>query len=77
MCVWGKTKKVKVLIPSDLSYTGKQRYAFKAIDFCIADIVKMLNRCGVVTIASCCGHGKRNGEILLQDGRKLIIKGGK
>lgn len=29
---------------------------------------------GVDMRASCCGHGKGPGEILLQDGRRLVIE---
>jgi DNA-binding NtrC family response regulator len=44
------------------------------IDYCIADIVAALNAGGIVTIASCCGHGKTDGIISLEDGRELLIK---
>jgi hypothetical protein len=43
------------------------------VDSCIAPIVRALNAMGVVTVASCCGHGKRPGNIALADGRELII----
>lgn len=43
------------------------------IDSCIADIVLALNDCGIKTIASCCGHFNRWGNIVLDDGRELII----
>ena len=46
----------------------------QGIDFCIADIVAMLNAANIKTIASCCGHGKIDGVINLEDGRELIIK---
>lgn len=39
----------------------------------IADIVKALNDGGIKTIASCSGHGERNGNIALKDGREFII----
>ena len=44
------------------------------IDFCISDIVASLNASGIETVASCCGHGKDDGSILLDDGRILIVK---
>lgn len=47
------------------------------IDYCIADIVAALNAANIPTIASCCGHLKINGNIVLEDGRELIIKRGK
>lgn len=39
----------------------------------IADIVSALNAGGVPTVASCSGHGERNGIVSLADGRELII----
>lgn len=39
----------------------------------IADLVRALNAGGVRTIASCSGHGEKNGSILLADGRELVI----
>ena len=47
------------------------------IDLCIADIVAALNAANIITTASCCGHGKMTGNILLEDGRKIIIEKGK
>ena len=44
------------------------------IDFCIADIVAALNAANIVTVASCCGHGKQDGSIALENGRTLTIK---
>ena len=43
------------------------------IDECIKPIIEALNDGGVKTIASCCGHGNRPGNIALADGRELII----
>ena len=45
------------------------------IDLCIADIVAALNAANIVTVASCCGHGKMPGNIILKDGRELIVNG--
>ena len=42
-------------------------------DPCIAPIVSALNAAGIRTIASCCGHNKMDGSILLADGRDLRI----
>lgn len=42
-------------------------------DPCIAPLVAALNEGGVPTIASCCGHGKWPGAIVLADGRELHI----
>lgn len=43
------------------------------IDNCIAPLVKALNSAGLVTIASCCGHGKQPGSIVFVDGREIRI----
>ena len=44
------------------------------IDGCIASIVEALNKDGVRTIASCCGHEKIDGSIILADGRELLVR---
>lgn len=74
MCKWGTETELPVTIPEHLSHTGVERHAVKGIDSCIADTVRALNAGGVVTISSCCGHGKQDGSILLADGRELVIK---
>ena len=54
---------------------NKQRGSCRAnVDACIAPLVKSLNDAGIETLASCCGHGKIDGNIALKDGRELIIK---
>lgn len=75
MCKWGTDELVEVTIPADLSHTGKAHKKLVGIDECIASIVKALEKGGVMMRASCCGHGKTDGKILLQDGRELIIQG--
>ncbi|MFH1624348.1 MAG: hypothetical protein ABID54_04230 [Pseudomonadota bacterium] len=46
----------------------------QGIDFCIADIVAALNAANIITVASCCGHGKMDGLISLGDGREIALK---
>lgn len=43
-------------------------------DPCLVPLIKALNDGGVRTVASCCGHGCRNGSIILADGRELVIR---
>jgi len=43
------------------------------IDRCICRLVRTLNNAGYETVASCCGHGHRPGNIALADGRELVI----
>lgn len=52
-----------------LTIRGKVRN----IDNCIEPLVRALNENGFSTDASCCGHGHRPGNIMLSDGRELII----
>lgn len=59
-----------VLVPI-LSSDGRWQTA--AVDVCIAPLVQALNAGGIATIASCCGHGRRPGNIALRDGREFII----
>lgn len=74
MCEVGEYELVKVKVPADLSHTGKAYWKKKQIDKCIAPIVKALQEGGIDMRGSCCGHGKMDGDIHLQDNRILIIK---
>ena len=69
MCKWGKYKKVDLCKPIKIS---KRDFAW--VDSCLADIVQALNDANIETLGCCCGHGKDNGDIMLADGRQLIIK---
>ena len=46
----------------------------QCIDYCIHQVVAALNAGGVRTVGSCCGHGTMKGNIILEDGRVLIIE---
>jgi len=65
-CGGKKTYENQVFMPIN----GKVRN----IDWCIHSIVAALNASGIYTSACCCGHGKQDGRIDLEDGRILIIK---
>lgn len=69
MCRWGTDVLMKVGLRQD----GKIRKKIIAVDQCIAPIVRALNKSGIETVASCCGHGKHLGDIMLADGRELLI----
>lgn len=43
------------------------------VDAEIVDLVRLLNAGGFPTKASCSGHGHRPADIVLQDGREIII----
>lgn len=45
-------------------------------DPCLEPIIRALNDAGVQTVASCCGHYHRPGNIALADGRELVIARG-
>jgi hypothetical protein len=61
MCEWGNTKVIEI------DGVGRD------IDSCIVSIVVALNEAGMKTIASCCGHGKQPGSVVLEDGREIRI----
>ena len=45
----------------------------RSIDHCIHRIVAALNAVNIPTVACCCGHGAVKGNIVLEDGRVLLI----
>lgn len=73
MCEHGDTVDLLVLVPGYLAAEGVDTWKVKEIDRCIAPIVKALNDASVHTVASCCGHGKTHGSIVLADDRDLRI----
>ena len=73
MCDYGNQVILNVPIPGHLSFEGVDVWKDKPIDSCIAPIVKALNDAGIYTVASCCGHGKGGGSIILWDDRELVL----
>lgn len=63
-----------VTVAADLSHTGDAYQRPFGIDACIAPLVDALNRAGITTRQSCCGHGQGDGRIDLADGRLLTIR---
>ncbi|WP_026702845.1 hypothetical protein [Salibacterium aidingense] len=55
MCLYGIYKNVNIINPD-------QNRSVVPVDACIADEIKFLNDNSVITLASCCGHG-RAGQI--------------
>lgn len=74
MCEHGNTVNLWVTIPADLCHSGRQEEKIKPIDRCISDLVLALEDAGVVMRGSCCGHGKEDGVIVLNDGRSLWVR---
>ena len=68
-----ETVNVLVKIPADLSFNSKEHWKEAPIDACLAPIVEALQKAGIDMRGSCCGHGRGEGDIHLQDGRALII----
>ena len=66
MCKKGTIEKVLVK-------NLKGKWEEEGIDKCIAPIVEALQKGGIYTKTSCCGHGRPLGSIFLQDGRILLI----
>lgn len=50
------------------------RNRVRHVDYCIADLIAALNAANIVTVASCCGHGKTEPSIVLEDGRELVVR---
>ena len=73
MCTSGRTLLVKVWIPSTLTKTGIGYWNRKAIDICIAPLVDYLQSNGINMLSSCCGHRKKDGEIVLEDNSRIVI----
>ena len=45
----------------------------QGIDYCIADVIAALNAANIITVASCCGHGRVPARVDFEDGRAIII----
>jgi len=73
MCEHGDTVTVPLWISPGYSSTGYWKHKQVKVDSCISELVKALNAKRIYTVGSCCGHGKAPGEIILLDGRKLMI----
>lgn len=74
MCEHGDTVSVRVKIVADLACDGVEKWKDAQIDRCIAPLVRALQRGGIDMRACCCGHGKRNGHIILADGRAMVLR---
>ena len=58
MCKWGTDTKIRI--------RGKD----VLVDSCIAGLILKLNRLGLCTRASCCGHGKISTSVIFELGGK-------
>lgn len=73
MCTWGTHTPVMILMPAELHHTGKAHFEIKMIDSCIAPLIRRLNAAGIFTSNCCCGHGKADASIHLQDGTRMLV----
>ena len=73
MCTHGTHKTLTLTTCSEVSHTGEDYRREWPVDACIADIVKALDDAGIHMLGSCCGHGQRDGSIILRDGRTLRV----
>ena len=60
-------------IPAHLSHSGISYVKTVDVDRCIWDLINKLNSAGIVTISSCCGHGRRPGSVILGNGQELLL----
>jgi len=71
MC--NETRPVCVKIPADLDASGMEQWKDVKIDACVADVVSALQAAGIDMRGSCCGHGRKEGHVHLEDGRALLV----
>ncbi len=67
MCTWGTYKKVKVIRRNNPSIPDGEH--FVSVDACIADEVEQMNGNRIITVGSCCGHGKVDKKQVLIDAK--------
>src|SRR3972149_292508 len=73
MCKEGSTLYVQLKTSANLSVSDEAEWRYVKIDACIADTVEALQRAVIHMRSSCCGHGRKEGYIDLQDGRLLLV----
>ena len=44
------------------------------LDSCMKQVISILNRNGIETVACCCGHGKYHQTILIRDSNNSIVE---
>lgn len=59
--------------PAASSKSGEDEWMVVRVDECIADLVDGLQRRGIATRSSCCGHGEMEGYISLPNGMDLLV----
>lgn len=62
------------VVPMWLPTEHAPGWKLRPVDRCIAPLVAALRAAGFETVNSCCGHGKRDTEVLLADGREVIVR---
>lgn len=72
-CPCRETVPVAVHVDADLSYTGRERWAVKKIDRCVAPWVSYFQSLDINMRCSCCAHGNGPMEIVLSSGGVIKI----
>ena len=72
MCEHGDTVRVDILT-SPPNRHSTPYWKPVGVDRCLGGLIQALNDGGVETVAHCCGHNKRPGNIILRDGREFLI----
>ena len=73
---WNILNELQASVPAEMLVMQKNyELMLSGVDEEIRDLVDVLNKNGYKTVASCSGHGKKDGNIALVDGRELIIVG--
>ena len=73
MCEWGNTTTRKLWVCAEDSHTGEGHWDVKEIDSCLAFQVDYLNAARRLTRSGWCGHGERDGSIVLHDGTTIRL----
>jgi len=73
VCKWGTDEVVEVTIQPCKPYHPTEWKKQCKIDKCISSIVQVLEDNNIRMLASCCGHGKTDGHILLLDMTEITI----
>lgn len=63
MCKWGTDKKINVIRRANPFVEDGWHEVY--VDSCIANEIQELNNKGIITLNSCCGHGKSMPKCLI------------
>ena len=67
MCAWGINR--PVTLAYQMLVSGRTEVD---VDACLAPLIQALNDAGVQTVGCCCGHGRGQGSVLIQQDARII-----